>query len=93
MKKKIAKALALLLILSSAVVFSPATLQVDVVSAATGATPEPATPAPTPAAPAANAGQVYVIASGDMMWKIAQKHNLTLEQLLKLNPQITTPNR
>jgi LysM repeat protein len=27
------------------------------------------------------------------MWKIAQKHNLTLDQLLKLNPQITNPNR
>jgi len=91
LKKKIAKALALLLILSSAVVFSPATLQVDVVSAATGATPAPATSAP--AAPAASGGQVYVVADGDMMWKIAQKHNLTLEQLLKLNPQITAPNR
>ncbi len=28
-----------------------------------------------------------------MMWKIAQKNNLTLEQLLALNPQITNSNR
>lgn len=96
MKKTIAKAMVGLLVLSSMVVFSPATLQVDVVSAATNSAPAaPAAPAPakTTTAPAATAGQVYVVANGDMMWKIAQKHNLTLEQLLALNPQITNPSR
>lgn len=82
------------MILSMMVVYSPATMQVDVVSAATGtapATPAPATKAPA-VAPAQTNGQVYVVVSGDMMWKIAQKHNLTLDQLLKLNPQIKNPN-
>ena len=49
MKKEIAKALALVMILSSAIVFSPAVLQVDAVSSATGDTPAttaPAKPAP-----------------------------------------------
>jgi LysM repeat protein len=88
MKKNIAKTLAVLLILSSAIVFSPATMQVDVVSAATGTAPT-TTPAATTIA---DGSQVYVVASGDMMWKIAQKHNLTLTQLLALNPQITSQN-
>lgn len=95
MKKRIAKVLALVLILSSAIVYSPATLQIDVVSAATGDTPAATTPAPaakTPASTVNGSGQIYVVASGDMMWKIAEKHNLTLEQLLALNPQITNPH-
>ena len=87
MKKNIAKTLAVMLVLSSMIVFSPATMQVDVVSAATGGTT--AAPAPTTIA---DGSQVYVVVSGDMMWKIAQKHNLTLEQLLTLNPQVTSPN-
>jgi LysM repeat protein len=92
MKKTIAKALAVTLVLSSMIVFSPATMQVDVVSAATGTTTTPT----TTTAPATNTvkdgSQVYVVANGDMMWKIAKNHNLTLDQLLKLNPQITSPN-
>ena len=90
MKKKIAKALVLVLILSSAIVYSPTTLQIDVVSAATDAAP--ATTAPAPKAIKAD-DQVYIIANGDMLWKVAQKRNLTLEQLLALNPQITNSNR
>lgn len=90
MKKNIAKTLAVLLILSSAIVFSPTALQIDVVSAATGTAPA------TTTAPVANAikdgSQIYVVVSGDMMWKIAQKNDLTLEQLLALNPQISSPN-
>jgi len=99
MKQKIAKALALVTVLSSTIVFSPSTLQVDALSAASGDTPAvtaPAKPAPAPAkAPAsvpAASGKTYTVASGDMMWKIAQKHNLTLEQLFALNPQIKNPN-
>lgn len=94
MKKTIAKTLAVMLVLSSMVVFSPATMQVDVVSAATGA---PTTAPTTTKAPVANTikdgSEVHVVANGDMLWKIAKKHNLTLEQLLALNPQITSPNR
>lgn len=92
MRRKISAILVLLLVLSSAIVFSPTVLQVDAVAAATGETPAvPAAPA-TPAKAAGN-GQVYVVVPGDMLWKIAQKHNLTLEQLLELNPQIANPNR
>lgn len=92
MKKTIAKTLALLLVLSSMIVFSPTTLQadVDVVAAATGGAETPtAAPAPTTIK---STDQVYVVVNGDILWKIAQKHKLTLEQLLKLNPQITSPN-
>ena len=97
MKKEIAKALALVMILSSAIVFSPAVLQVDAVSSATGDTPAttaPAKPAPvktTVSEPAAS-GQTYTVTEGDMMWKIAKKHNLTLEKLIALNPQIKNPS-
>lgn len=99
MKKTMAKVMTVLFLLTSMVVFMTSTAQVDVVSAATNAAPAtpptPASPAaPTTNAPAANPnGQVYVVASGDVMWKIAQKFNLSLEQLLDLNPQITNPNR
>ena len=63
--------------------------------------PTPATPVPvkpttpavisTPAAVPAGS-QIYVVVSGDMMWKIAAKHNLTVAQLIALNPQIKNPN-
>lgn len=92
MKKNIAKTLAVLLILSSAIVFSPATMQVDVVSAATGTGTAPATTAPAATNTVKDGSQVHVVASGDMMWKVAQMHNLTLSQLLALNPQITNPS-
>lgn len=91
MKKNIAKTLAVMLVLSSMIVFSPATMQIDVVSAATDTTPT-ATKAPVTNM-VKDGSQVHVVVSGDMMWKIAQMHNLTLAQLLTLNPQITTPNR
>ena len=40
-----------------------------------------ATPAPTPP-------RTYVVASGDVLGRIAARHNLTLEQLRALNPQL-----
>jgi LysM repeat protein len=88
LRKKIAKTLALLLILSSAIVYSPATLQADVdtVAAATGEVQAPATTTMV------DGSQVHVVVSGDMMWKIAKMHNLTLAQLLALNPQIKNPS-
>ena len=90
MKKNFAKALAVLLILSSVMVFSPTTMQVDVVSAATGDPVTTNTMAPAPIL--MDGSQVHIVVSGDMMWKIAQMHKLTLAQLLDLNPQITSPN-
>lgn len=63
------------------------------------ATPTTATPAVT--APANSiisttsipAGYVHTVVSGDVFWKIAKEHNLTIEQLAKLNPQVKNINR
>ena len=64
-------------------------------------TPAPATdPTTAPAVPATAASasgtlaasQVYVVVKGDMMYKIAPKFDLTLDQLIALNPQIKNPN-
>ena len=55
---------------------------------AAGVTPTPAltaVPAPTP--------QVYVVAKGDTMSKIATKFKVTVEQLLAANPQIKNPDK
>ncbi len=97
MKKTIAKALVLLMVLTSATVFSFSPTLVDVVSAATNEAPA-ATPAPKPAATTTSStvkdgGQVYTVVNGDVFWKIAKNNNLTLEQLKQLNPQITNANR
>ncbi|MDA8203677.1 MAG: LysM peptidoglycan-binding domain-containing protein [Chloroflexi bacterium] len=45
--------------------------------------------APTPAAPTQS---VYVVVQGDTLSGIAAKHGLTVDQLLKANPQIKNPN-
>jgi LysM repeat protein len=42
-------------------------------------------PTPTPPAPAK---KYYNVRSGDTFGKIAQRHNMTLEQLKKINPGI-----
>jgi LysM repeat protein len=36
-------------------------------------------------------GHSYTVVQGDSMWDIAQKHNMSLEQLTALNPQIEHP--
>lgn len=36
---------------------------------------------------------VYVVKSGDILGRIAQNHNTTVEKLLELNPSITNPNQ
>jgi N-acetylmuramoyl-L-alanine amidase len=33
-------------------------------------------------------GDCYTIQSGDTLWKISQKYNMTVDQLLKLNPNV-----
>lgn len=98
MKQKIAKVLTLVTILSSVAVSSPFTMQVDVVSAATGDTAAPTTSKPattttqtTVSQPAAS-GATYTVTENDKLWQIAKKHNLTLEQLIALNPQLKNPN-
>ena len=61
-----------------------------------GATATPvveATPTPLPTEPPAPTPQVYVVARGDTISKIAAKFDVTVEQLLAANPQITDPNK
>ncbi len=52
---------------------------------------ETATPLPT--VPPAPTPQVYVVAKGDTLSKIAKRNDLTIEQLLAANPQIKNPNK
>lgn len=50
---------------------------------------------PEPAAPATSqsgAAQYYIVVSGDTLWAIANRYNLTLQALLALNPGISNPN-
>ncbi len=107
MKKLTAHVLILLLLISVPIFGAPLSAGADSVSAATAWVPEaPATPpkAPAPApqkpAPAAvpapvmapmSSDEIHVVVAGDAMWKIAAKHNMTLEQLIALNPQIKNP--
>lgn len=46
------------------------------------------------AAPAADAAEsaAYTVVSGDTLWAIAQRHGITLQQLLSANPAIKNPN-
>lgn len=48
---------------------------------------------PPQAIPSFNAGRTYTINSGDTLSTIAQKNNMSLQQLLSKNPSIKNPNR
>lgn len=50
-------------------------------------TPPPSTPPPAPG------GQVYYVRQGDTLRSIASRLSTTVDELLRLNPQITNPNR
>lgn len=107
MKRNLAKALALLMLLTSAIVFAPMSLAADTTTSAsppwvepeqpaapTTPTPSPA-PAPAPAKPVAApvaSGTTYTVVSGDTMYKIAAKYGMTLDQLVALNPQVQNVN-
>lgn len=103
MKKQIAMILALVFLLSFTMIYADPSSADAVSSATTNAENNTAAPA-KPAAPATELkaadtakpapvkGQVYVVKSGDMLWKIAAKHNLTLDQIKALNPQLKNPN-
>jgi peptidoglycan DL-endopeptidase LytE len=50
--------------------------------------PKASTPAPTPAP-----GQTYIVQRGDTLRIIAARFGTTVDELLKLNPNITDPNK
>ena len=50
-------------------------------------TPPPSTPPPAPS------GQVYYVRRGDTLRNIASRLSTTVDELLRLNPQITNPNQ
>ena len=54
---------------------------------------EELTPTPIPTAKPAPTPQVYIIARGDTMLKIAKKFGVTMEALLAANPKIKNPNK
>lgn len=55
---------------------------------------KPATPVAQPAVTVAPAGsQIHIVASGDAMWKIAAQYNMTLAELVAMNPQIQNPSK
>ena len=37
--------------------------------------------------------QTYMISKGDSLWMIAKKFGISLEELIKANPQIKDPNK
>jgi LysM repeat protein len=52
-----------------------------------------ATATPRPTEPPAPTPQVYTVRQGDLLSKIAKKFDVTIEDLLKANPQIKNPDR
>jgi len=101
MKRKIAVLLTLLLLLMSFAVYGEPASGADATSTASvwvgeEVPVEPVTITKSVTAETtktmAGAVQVHVVASGEMMWKIANKYNLTLDQLIALNPQLKNPN-
>ncbi|MEC0212996.1 5'-nucleotidase C-terminal domain-containing protein [Paenibacillus ehimensis] len=67
------------------------TAPVPAVPAPTTPAPAPEAAKPAPAAPAATDGGVYIVKSGDTLWKIGKKHNTTWQKLQELN-QFNDPN-
>ncbi len=58
-----------------------------------GATIAAATPTPAVTAVPAPTPQLYVVAKGDTMSKIAKRFGVSVEQLLLANPQVKDPNK
>ncbi len=93
---------ALILLLAALVIFlfGPSLLGIGGKgdNGAAGGTPTPAaseeaTEAPSPTEPPAPTPQVYVVAKGDTMSKIAKKFGVTVEQIMAANPKIKNPDR
>jgi LysM domain-containing protein len=91
-------AAAAVVIAALALFFLPALLGVGSPGGQTGASPAASgssspsvSTAPTPSP--APTQQVYVVAAGDTLSRIASRFGLTVEQVLAANPEITNPNR
>lgn len=108
MKKSLGLVLSVSLVLTAMVSPSFAVDTSTSASVEAPAPTTPTTPkAPAPKAPSApsavNAGLnttklpegtvVYTVVGGDVFWKIAQKYNLSIAELAKLNPHIKNVNR
>ena len=37
--------------------------------------------------------KIHTVKKGETLWQIAKSHNLTLDELMDANPQITNPNQ
>jgi LysM repeat protein len=57
------------------------------------ASPAAETPVPTPTVPPEPTPVVYVVKSGDSLGKIANRYDLTVEQIMAANPEIKNPNK
>lgn len=88
-----------LVIAAIAVFFLPALLGVGGGGNDDNPTPSPSTSAALPSAsieptaPPAPTAQVYLIKAGDTLSKVATSFDLTLDELLAANPQITDPDK
>jgi LysM repeat protein len=90
MNKKFAIVLALLMVMTTSFVFA----DVDTTTSASTWVEETPTAVPAKAVPVAVSGNyaTYTVKAGDVMWKIAMDNDMTLKELLALNPQIKTPD-
>ncbi len=75
----------------------PALLGVGGSGGSSGASASPSVPvatdSPTPEIPAEPTPTVYVVKAGDSLGKIANKFDLTIDQVMAANPEIKNPNK
>lgn len=96
MKRNIALILVLMLLLTSSFAFAETSTTVDTVTSATTWVEETSTtPVTVEVIPTSTGHMEYrkhVVVSGDVLWKIAQNYEVTLDQLKALNPMIKDMN-
>lgn len=49
-------------------------------------------PPPVPPPPECPGGTIYTVKAGDTIFSVAQAHGVSVERLLRANPQVTNPN-
>ena len=92
MNKRISIVLSLLLVFSTAIVFAEADTTTSASTWVEETTTAPTTTTSTTVTTASGSYETYTVKSGDVLWKIAANNKMSLSDLLKINPQITTPN-